>query len=107
MKIGNEMRNGQVLCRLSKPIHRIRWRPISPAIINGVCGDSRIGTPHFGVCTDKASPTWTLSKLTKRKSGWADFQSTSAGVSILPIELNQFVPETLKVMTLTSGQTAG
>src|SRR4051794_38714449 len=105
--MGKEIRNGQVLCKVSKPIQTMRWRPSSPATINGVVGDSKTERPQVGNGTESDSATWTLSKFTKRKSGWAVFQSTSGGPSTLPICVNQFVAATLMARTFASGQTAG
>src|SRR6476661_3340700 len=49
--IGKETRYGQRLCRVSKPIQMIRWRPNSPATIIEACGASTSDTPQLGVLT--------------------------------------------------------
>src|SRR4051812_10366741 len=89
MKMGKEIRKGQVLCRTSKPTQTIRWRPNSPATTNGFCGASTREVPQLGVCTEILSAICTLSKLTKRRSGWLLFSPTIGGASNLASEVNQ------------------
>src|SRR5688572_2705386 len=79
IKIGKEMRHGQVLSRTSNPIQMMRWRSISPATISDVAGESTSDSPHGGVLTPSVSIINTLSKLTKRNTGCVLFQSTIGG----------------------------
>src|SRR4051812_27450141 len=62
MKIGKEIRSGQVLWRVSNPTQITRWRSRSPVRIKGVCGESTSETAHGGVLIPIVSLTWTLSK---------------------------------------------
>ena len=55
MNMGKEMRSGQVLCSVSKPIHTIFCRDSSPAKINGVCCASTRATAQPGVLTPSVS----------------------------------------------------
>src|SRR5688500_8159658 len=69
MKMGNEMRNGQVLCSASNAVQTILWPEISPARTSGVCGESTMAAAQGGVTTEYDSAMATLSKLTNRSKG--------------------------------------
>ena len=91
MKMGNETRRGHVLSSGLKPIHTTRWPLFSPAATSGADGESTSGASHDGGLTASDLDTCTLSKLTKRSSGWVLFQSTISGPSIEPLGRNQLV----------------
>src|SRR5262245_11790834 len=91
MKMGNEMRSGQVLSSTSNPTHTMRCRANSPARMSGVCGESATEIAQVGAFTANALATDTLSKLTNRSNGCVPFQSTIAGPSTLPALANQSV----------------
>src|SRR5881394_541432 len=105
--MGKEMRNGQVVCIVSKPIQTTRLRSISPAMTSGVVEESTIGTPQIGAFTASDSLMNTLSKLTKRNSGCVFFQSTMAGASARDTSAKRLVKLTWMASTLPLGHTTG
>ena len=69
MKMGKEIRSGQVLCKTSNPTQTMRCRPNSPAIISGFCGASTSAAAQLGVRMLTLSRICTLSRLTNRRIG--------------------------------------